>query len=277
MNHAALRAWLAPLVFHLGGLAAGSFALAGLLTALGGAGAEAAARPAFLVAPALLIACGAMVGAQLTRPERSWRVLTRFKWGSPVSVGAWGLVLLALCSLGTALAVLVAGSTRTLEPSWAFRALLLVGAGCGWFVTAYTGVLLTASSRAVWTRTHLLGGVFCVSGLAAGAAWLRLLLVLSSHPEATLAVPKVEVLALRLGLMALGLWAALDQRLAVEYEYRQLRGRMWLALVAAYMVPAALLIQGGAMALAGAGLVVLAGVWPRAVIVAAGVRRVGER
>jgi formate-dependent nitrite reductase membrane component NrfD len=276
VKHAGLREQLVPLYFHLGGMAAGSYALAGLVTALGGPGADPAARPAFLAAPFLLAACGAILTLHLTRPERFWRVLTRFKWASPISAGAWGLTLLSLASGLTALAVLVAGSTRALEPSWPFRALVFLGGAMGWFVTAYTGVLLSASSRGVWTRTHLLGAVFCVAGLASGAAWMRLLVLPSAHAEAAVAAAKLEVSAGRLTLLSLGLWATLDQRLAVLHEYRQLRARMWLALFFACMLPAALLLLGGPWGPAGAALAVLAGPWPRAVMVAAGEKREGE-
>lgn len=259
---------MVPVYFHLGGVAGGSVALAGLAVMVGGA-ATGPAGTGLLAAPVLLAACGAILTAHLTQPERFWRVLTRFKWRSPISVGAWALAGLSLLSVPLALGVLAQGGLAQAGASRLFDLALALASGLAWFVAAYTGVLLHASSRAVWTRSAMPGAVFCVSGLAAGACWLRLLLLVS--PGATpAAAPLYEAVAVRLLLLAAALWIHLDLQLARLPTYAGRRRLLWAGLLLGFVVPVALLDRGGFLAELGAVLALGAGVAPRAALYLAG-------
>jgi formate-dependent nitrite reductase membrane component NrfD len=119
-----------------------------------------------------------------------WRFYLAFRWTSPMSWGAWILLLVYPASLGLALASLddgqaawladragpLGGAVRALRalalPRAAAlrRACVAVGAGLG----VYTGILLsTLGARALWSSA-LLGPLFLVSGLSTGAALLML-------------------------------------------------------------------------------------------------------
>ncbi len=265
------REAMVPIYFHLGGIVGGSLGLSALAVFRQVPGWAAAAAPALIVAPVLLVICAAILTGHLTKPERFWRVLTRFKWGSPVSVGAWALTSLGLLSALLSLGILTQGGLAAVSQNPEYLAILGLAALLGWFLTAYTGVLLTASSIAVWTRTNWLGAVFCVSGLAAGAAWMRFLLVFVAGPEAALAAPGLETITIRLLMMALAGWFFLDRALIIENEYHSQRGIVWAGLVLGYALPILLLDQGGLYAEAGALLALTGGVAPRAAIVFSGV------
>lgn len=277
MRPHANRELIVPLYFHLGGLGAGAFALGTLLTVLKGEGSAALARGAFLVAPPLLWVCGGLLTAHLTRPGRFWRVLTRFKWRSPISVGAWGLTVLAGVSTLVAGLMLLGRGPTTADPLMA--ALLLVGGGAAWFVCAYTGVLLVASSRRLWNSSNLPGGLFCVTGLATAACLLRLLV--PALPAEPAAVAKLERIGTCLLLLAGGLWVQLDRALfrvfredgrpvGLALRRNPYGYSFWGGLALGFVAPALLLGQGGVVALAGALLGVTASVGPRAAFFLAG-------
>ena len=52
---------------------------------------------------------------------------------------------------------------------------MVIGALLGFFVAAYTGVLLAVSNQPVWSDTWTLGGLFVASGLSGAAASILLL------------------------------------------------------------------------------------------------------
>ncbi len=52
---------------------------------------------------------------------------------------------------------------------------MVIGAIFGFFVAAYTGVLLAVSNQPVWSDTWTLGGLFLASGLSGAAASILLL------------------------------------------------------------------------------------------------------
>lgn len=270
-----MRHALVPVYFHLGGIAGGSIALAGVAVAVGGA-AQAPAGAGLVAAPLLLAVCGAILTAHLTQPGRFWRVLTRFKWRSPISVGAWALAGLSVVSVPLAVWVLAAGGLAGAGQSRLFGLLLAAAAGMAWFVAAYTGVLLHASSRPVWTRSANLGAVFCVSGLAAGACWLRLLVLLTPGADAGSAAV-YEAVAVRLLLLAAALWIHLDSKLARLPPYAGRRRLLWFGLLLGYVAPVMLLDQGGYLAELGAGLALGVGVAPRAALYLAGEDQPGPK
>src|SRR5205814_908310 len=89
-----------------------------------------------------------------------------FKSFSPISFGAWALLLFGICALISWL-----GKS---EGTFA-RLVAAVGALLGFFVAGYTGVLLSVTNRPIWADSPWLGALFLASGASTAAAWLGLL------------------------------------------------------------------------------------------------------
>jgi formate-dependent nitrite reductase membrane component NrfD len=183
--------WEIPVYLFLGGMAAGSMILTSLLM-MGKGERSPATRWLAFAAPALVsVGMGALF-LDLSFKVHVWRFYLAFRWTSPMSWGAWILILVYPVSLGVALAGLDdARAPRAIEflgrfglaaPARALRALalrrlpalrwanLVLGAALG----IYTGILLSAlGARALWSSA-LLGPLFLASGLSAGAAFLLL-------------------------------------------------------------------------------------------------------
>ncbi len=189
--HLHVWGWEIPAYLFLGGMAAGAMIVTSLLL-LRRRELSPAARWLAFAAPALVsLGLGALfldLGVRL----HVWRFYLAFRWTSPMSWGAWILVvvypvslLVALAALDDAQAERAAALVRRVgleRPLRAARALgqrrlpallranLAVGAALG----VYTGVLLsTLGARALWSSA-LLGPLFLVSGLSTGAALLML-------------------------------------------------------------------------------------------------------
>ena len=176
--------WLIILYFFIGGLAGGSYFLAAVMDLFGGRRHRAVARTGYLVALPAVAVCGALLTLDLGRPERFWHMLVQSAtWGpmlklySPMSVGAWALLLFGGFSLLSFLAA------RREQGRWAiFRpphplgvVVSILGGFFGAFLAGYTGVLLAVTNRPIWADTPLLGLVFLVSGASTSAALLTLL------------------------------------------------------------------------------------------------------
>jgi formate-dependent nitrite reductase membrane component NrfD len=183
--------WEIPVYLFLGGMAAGVMILGSLL-ALRERERSPAARWLGLAAPALVsLGMGALF-LDLAHKLHVWRFYLGFRWTSPMSWGAWILVLVypvtllfGLAGLGDAQAeraAALAGKlglaglvrrARALAPA-ARRRLAWIHLGTGAALGVYTGILLsTLGARALWSSA-LLGPLFLVSGLSTGAAFLLL-------------------------------------------------------------------------------------------------------
>ena len=175
--------------FFFGGIAGGSYAIGTLIRRVGAAADQALARRAFIVSFLALLVCPLFLIADLGRPDRFLNLLfdaseggLAFKVGTPISLGAWALLVFGLFSFVSFLGAMGEGSTGPLTP---ISKMLKGGAGFVWnaigtlfglFIAGYTGVLLAASNVAVWADAGwVLGGLFLASGLAGSAALLLLL------------------------------------------------------------------------------------------------------
>jgi formate-dependent nitrite reductase membrane component NrfD len=177
--------WEIPVYLFLGGLAAGIMVLTALMLARPGERSRAMRWLPF--ATPILVSVG-MVALFLDLEHKAfvWRFYLAFRWTSPMSWGAWILLLVYPASLLTALAALaddqaewlaaragpLGGALRSLRAyalpraAWLGKASVAVGVGLG----VYTGILLsTLGARALWSSA-LLGPLFLVSGLSTGAA-----------------------------------------------------------------------------------------------------------
>src|SRR6266545_3753706 len=94
--------WYILFYFFLAGLSGGSYVLATLLRLRGGPAHESAARVGYYVAFPTMLVCPILLTLDLGKPLRFWHMLVNttpgdmapiFKYWSPMSVGAWALVV----------------------------------------------------------------------------------------------------------------------------------------------------------------------------------------
>ncbi len=182
--------WYILFYFFLAGLSGGSYFIATLLRLYGTRSDEPAARLGYYVAFPTLVVCPILLSLDLTKPLRFWHMLWNttpgdegptFKYWSPMSVGAWALLVFGVFVTVSFLEVLV--RDRVIRMAFIDRAVRLLegtpgklwnvaGAVLGLFIAGYTGVLLSVSNQPVWSDTWALGGLFLASGLCGSAALL---------------------------------------------------------------------------------------------------------
>lgn len=181
--------WEIPVYLFLGGIAAGAMVLLPLLAARAGPASRWARRLGFAVPLLVTVGMGALF-LDLEHKLHVYRFYLAFRWTSPMSWGAWILLLVYPVSLLWALSALddeeaaalvrragplgrlvTAGRALALPRRTALRwASLVVGLGLG----VYTGILLSAlGARALWA-SPVLGPLFLASGVSSGAAMLAL-------------------------------------------------------------------------------------------------------
>ena len=181
--------WYIVLYFYCGGIAGGAYLLGTLLKLRGNTHDAPVSRLAFMLSFAAMAVCPVLLTLDLGQPWRFWHMLIdrshgglAFKYWSPMSVGAW--VLLVFGSFCTATFAASIAHAPGSEPKGRLGALLriaygrgflLVGSVFGLFLAGYTGVLLSVSSQPLWSDTWALGGLFLASGLSIAAAALVLL------------------------------------------------------------------------------------------------------
>jgi formate-dependent nitrite reductase membrane component NrfD len=212
----AIWGWEIPVYLFLGGLAAGVLILTAL-PAPGGVRSRALRWLAF--APLALVTAG--MGAlflDLGQKVHVVRFFLAFRWTSPMSWGAWILLLVYPAALLVALAGLedaeAARLARGAGPLGsgvrALRSLARAREGgvrragvvAGVALGVYTGILLsTLGARPLW-GSALLGPLFLASGVSTGAA-LLLLAPLSDEERHRLARWDRALIAVELALLAL--------------------------------------------------------------------------
>jgi len=154
--------------------------------------------------------CPLLLTKDLGRPERFLHMLRIFKVKSPMSMGTWGLVSFSLFSGVTA--VIQAARDGILGRWWGARLLAalpqrliaLPGTVLGIFLGGYTGVLLTATSVPLWSRSKVLGAVFISSAFSTSSALISLVLRFTRTPAHTLhKLERLEWVALLVEMMDL--------------------------------------------------------------------------
>src|SRR5213076_310625 len=181
--------WFIIPYLSVGGLAGGAYFLAAVLDWFGHAEDRPVVRTGYDVAAVGIIISGALLTIDLGKPLRFWHMLFQsanfptimFKGWSPISFGAWAILL---CGLFAVLSALGARAEEGRLQSAALRAVggavrggvakLVTGVGglLGLFVAGYTGVLLSVTNRPIWADSPWLGALFLVSGVSTGAAAL---------------------------------------------------------------------------------------------------------
>jgi protein NrfD len=179
--------WLIILYFFFGGLAGGCYVLASMLDLVGRPSDRPLARLGYRLAFPVVVVCGILLTADLGRPERFWHMLLQsatwrpmLKTYSPMSLGAWGLLVFGGFAFLSFLGTLADGGRRrplaVLRPPGLIGSIIAVLGGlAGFFLVSYTGVLLAVTNRPIWSDTTLLGAVFLVSSASTSIALLLLL------------------------------------------------------------------------------------------------------
>jgi len=184
--------WWIVLYFFLGGVAGGAYFLSAVIELVGSPEDRPIARMGYYIAFPLSILCAIALIADLGVPARFLNMVLYGKtllpwpnWASPMSIGAYALLFFGLFSFLSFLDALVETGRIPWAPlrerySGIPRMIYAVlGALFGFFLTAYTGVLLSTTHLPIWTGTPLLGALFAVSGAATGMAAVALGLALS--------------------------------------------------------------------------------------------------
>jgi protein NrfD len=174
--------WEIPLYLFLGGLAAGILFFAGLNTITGkGKDYPASIERTPLIVPVLLIIGLGVLFLDLNHKLYFWKLYTTLRIESPMSWGAWVLMVITPISF-----IWAAVNLKKIFPNWIWpfkwldqlenyflkKKLIL-----SWIMVisslilgVYTGILFSAfNARPLW-NTSILGPLFLTSGLSTGAA-----------------------------------------------------------------------------------------------------------
>jgi protein NrfD len=179
--------WEIPTYLFLGGLAAGIMFFAGLFYLLGKEDKfPIAVKKAPMIVPIALVIGLFALFLDLHHKLYFWRLYTAFKIQSPMSWGAWTLMLVTPVSF-----IWAALHIREWFPNWDWKfawlrqfenfmngykkPMAVVFVVFGAILGIYTGILFSAfNARPLW-NTSILGPLFLSSGLSAGAACIVLL------------------------------------------------------------------------------------------------------
>jgi protein NrfD len=179
--------WEIPFYLFLGGLAAGILFFSSLYVILGKENQfKAAVRKAPLITPLLLIIGLGALFLDLKHKPFFWQLYTTIKLQSPMSWGAWTLLLITPISF-----IWAALNIKEIWPDWDWKYDFLkeFETWCrknllpiAWITILlsvilgiYTGILFSAfNARPLW-NTSILGPLFLTSGLSTGAAAIMLM------------------------------------------------------------------------------------------------------
>lgn len=178
--------------FFLGGIAGGAYFTAAIMEIVGGPEDRAISRMGYYIAFPLVLICGLFLILDLGQPLRFWHMIVYSKtllpwpvWDSPMSVGAYALLVFGLFSFLSFVDALVeTGRLRHAPLQEKYTSLprkiyAFFGAVSGFFLASYTGVLLATTHLPAWSANPLLGALFLASGASTGMAAVGLGLALS--------------------------------------------------------------------------------------------------
>lgn len=177
--------------FFLGGIASGAYAVASLVDLVGDACDRELVRPAYFLAFPLVAVCGVLLILDLDQPVRFWHMLIQsetgrpmFKPWSPMSIGAWALLLFGIMSglsfvmelahRGTIGLRRLAGVATRLHHGPIAIGYQLAGVATACFIASYTGTLLAATNQPVWSDSPWLSALFLAGGASTGTAAILL-------------------------------------------------------------------------------------------------------
>lgn len=182
--------WEIPVYFWLGGIGAGSHVVSTIARALGNDD-RAFLRASRYITLVTMVLSPVLLILDLGRPERFYNMLRIVKWRSPMSMGSWALMIFG--SLTGLVATAQAAKdgllgrdnfvARTADAIPA-RFISILALPFGFFVGAYTGVLIAITSVPMWARNAvLMGPTFLSSALSTGLSAISLVLHLGDWGE----------------------------------------------------------------------------------------------
>lgn len=244
--------WEIPVYLFLGGLVAGMMILSGWFLLTGrhrDVRGSVHRLPGFGIA---LLSLGMLaLFLDLEHKLYVWRLYTTFKIASPMSWGAWILLLVYPALIATFLLKLprtlrkrfpgLLGISARLHEPRLVRSVAFVDIGLGVMLGIYTGILLSSlGARPLW-NSALLGPLFLVSGLSSAAAFAHL--VTRNHDESELLTRADSgLLAAELGLIFLFLIGLLSATRVHAEAARLLLGGPYTALFWIFVVGLGILI-----------------------------------
>lgn len=166
--------WLIVWYFFIGGVAGGAYFTAAIADAFGSPRDRGVVRIGYFLSLPLIAACGILLTVDLGMPSRFLNMVLNFRFWNPMSIGAWMLGVFGLFSFLSCVLSLTDDEARARLR----RKVSLVGSLAGFFLAAYTGVLLSATSLPFWGEARLMGALFLASGASTGMAAISLLLFL---------------------------------------------------------------------------------------------------
>ena len=182
--------WEVPVYFWLGGIGAGAHVTSAIARSLGN-GDRAFLRASRYITLLTMILSPVLLIMDLGRPERFYNMLRIVKWRSPMSMGTWALTVFSLLT-GTVAASQAARDgllgrdtvLARLVGAMPTRFLSVLALPFGFFVGAYTGVLLAMTSVPMWARNAvLMGPTFLSSAISTGLSAVSLVLHLGGSGE----------------------------------------------------------------------------------------------
>jgi formate-dependent nitrite reductase membrane component NrfD len=184
--------WWIVVYFFAAGIAGGAYLISSVIELVGDAADRPVARMGYYIAFAMILICVVCLIFDLGRPLRFWHMVLYSKtflpwpvWDSPMSVGAYGLLVFSLFSTLSFLDALVETGRLRWAPfrlkysSIPRKIYALLGGLAGFFLASYTGVLLAHTHIPAWANSPLLGALFLASGASTGAAAIVLGLLLA--------------------------------------------------------------------------------------------------
>ena len=201
--------WEIPLYLFLGGLAAGVLFFAAYYYLRGKENEfRSAVKWVPMITPFLLVIGLGALFIDLNHKPYFWRLYTTIKLQSPMSWGAWALMVVTPLSI-----VWSATYVREVFPRWDWkykwiyaletyfidnrRTLAWIMVVFSVILGIYTGILLSAfNARPLW-NTSILGPLFLVSGMSAGAA---LIMMLSKNPMERREFSRIDLLLIAIEL-----------------------------------------------------------------------------
>jgi formate-dependent nitrite reductase membrane component NrfD len=182
--------WEVPVYFWLGGIGAGSHLVSTIARILGHTD-RAFLRTSRYITLITMILSPVLLIMDLGRPERFYNMLRIMKWRSPMSMGTWALTVFGTLSglVATSQAAqdgLLGRGNAIARTAGALpaRFLSVLALPFGYFVGAYTGVLIGATSVPMWARNVvLMGPTFLSSALSTGLSAISFVLHLGGWGE----------------------------------------------------------------------------------------------
>jgi formate-dependent nitrite reductase membrane component NrfD len=184
--------WWIVVYFFVGGIAGGAYFTSAIIELVGSEKDRPIARMGYYIAFPMSLVCAFCLIMDLGVPLRFYHMVVYSKtllpwpkWDSAISVGAYALLFFGAFSFLSFVDTLIEAGRLPWAPfrekySGLPRMIYSILGGLnGFFLAAYTGVLLASGHLPLWSSNPMLGALFLVSGASTGMATIALGLALT--------------------------------------------------------------------------------------------------